>query len=242
MGRIGASTSHSAGSGPVRSASSPGWVGDWDGEQSAPRLSEALRAFAATYDRRMSGPIVLPQPPLTDDLVTLRAWREDDLPEVVHCFDDDEIARWLPPIPQPYNDADAREWFATLRPRLASGDGAAFAIVEAETGALLGGIGLRSEGDRRVEVGYWVRRERRGEGIAPSALRLISGWAIEQLGVARLQLHADVENVASQRVAERAGYTREGVLRSWLEHRGERRDHVLYSLLATEWRTQTFGS
>jgi RimJ/RimL family protein N-acetyltransferase len=188
------------------------------------------------------GPIVLPKPTPTDSVVTLRPWREADLPEIVRCFDDEEIARWLPPIPQPYSDADAREWFATLRPRLASGDGAAFAIVDAETAALLGGIGLRSEGDRRVEVGYWVRRERRGEGIAPRALRLISEWAIEGLGVARVQLHADVDNVASRRVAERAGFTREGVLRSWLEHRGERRDHVLYSLLATEWRTQTLGS
>jgi len=110
------------------------------------------------------------------------------------------------------------------------------------SGELFGGIGLRSEGDGRVEVGYWVRREERGRKVASRALRLISAWALDGLGVARVQLHADVENVPSQRVAENAGFTREGVLRSWLEHRGERRDHVLYSLLATEWRTQTFGS
>ena len=54
--------------------------------------------------------------------------------------------------------------------------------------------------------------------------------------------HCDVENVASQRVAEKAGYTREGILRAWLEVDGDPRDHVLYSLLASEWRTQTFGS
>jgi [ribosomal protein S5]-alanine N-acetyltransferase len=93
---------------------------------------------------------------------------------------------------------------------------------------------MRSEGDGRFEVGYWVRRERRRRGIASRALRLISAWALGDLGAARVQLHTDVENVPSQRVAENAGYTREGVLRSWLEHRGERRDHVLYSLLATD--------
>jgi ribosomal-protein-alanine N-acetyltransferase len=78
--------------------------------------------------------------------------------------------------------------------------------------------------------------------VATRALRLISAWAIEALGAGRLQLHADVDNVASHRVAERAGYSREGILRGWIEQHGERRDHVLYSLLPSEWRTQTFGS
>jgi [ribosomal protein S5]-alanine N-acetyltransferase len=119
-------------------------------------------------------------------------------------------------------------------PRLVSGSGAGFAIVDATNGELLGGIGIRSEGDGRFEVGYWVRHERRRRGIASRALRLISAWALGDLGAARVQLHADVENVPSQRVAENAGFTREGVLRSWLEHRGERRDHVLYALLATD--------
>ena len=187
----------------------------------------------------MNGPIVLPDPLPSDGVVALRPWAERDLPELVGCFADDEIARWLPPIPQPYTEADAREWFETLVPRLVTGAGAAFAIVDAATGELLGGIGMRSEGEGRFEVGYWVRRERRRRGIASRALRLISAWALGGLGAARLQLHADVENEASQRVAERAGFTREGVLRSWIEHRGERRDHVLYSLLATdEWRAR----
>jgi RimJ/RimL family protein N-acetyltransferase len=187
-------------------------------------------------------PIVLPDPLPSDGVVTLRPWAKRDLPEVVRCFDDEEIARWLPLIPQPYTEADARDWFETHVPRLVSGSGASFAIVDATKGELLGGIGLRSEGEARVEIGYWVRRERRGHGFASRAVRLISGWAMDELGAARVQLHADVENVPSQRVAENAGFTREGVLRSWIEHRGERRDHVLYSLLATEWRTQTFGS
>jgi RimJ/RimL family protein N-acetyltransferase len=190
----------------------------------------------------VNGPIVLPDPLPSDGVVALRAWAESDLPELVRCFRDGEIARWLPPIPQPYSEAYAREWFETLVPRRLTGSGAAFAIVDATSDELLGGIGLRSEGEGRVELGYWVRRERRNRGIATRALRLISCWAIEGLGAARLQVHADVENVGSQRVAERAGYTREGVLRGWIEHRGERRDHVLYSLLATEWPTQTFGS
>jgi len=76
----------------------------------------------------------------------------------------------------------------------------------------------------------------RGRGIASRALRLVSAWALDELGVGRLQLHADVENVPSQRVAERAGYVREGVVRGWIEMRGERRDHLVYSLLPRDER------
>ena len=61
-------------------------------------------------------------------------------------------------------------------------------------------------------------------------------WVVENTVAKRLQLHADVENAASQRVAEKAGFTREGVQRGWLEVRGERRDMVSYSLLADEIR------
>jgi len=114
--------------------------------------------------------------------------------------------------------------------------------VAAAAGELLGGVALRPDDERRAEVGHWVRRERRGEGVATRAVRLLSAWAIGELGFARIQLHCDVENVASQRVAEKAGYAREGILRAWLEVDGDPRDHVLYSVLASEWRTQTFGS
>jgi RimJ/RimL family protein N-acetyltransferase len=190
----------------------------------------------------VEAPIALPDPPPTDGAVTLRPWAESDLPELVRCFADPTISQWLPMIPYPYAEADARKWFATLAPRREAGTGAGLAIVDAMSGKLLGGVGFRPDDERRAEVGYWVRRERRGEGIATRALRLLSAWAIAELGFARIQLHCDVENVASQRVAEKAGYTREGVLRAWLEVDGEPRDHVLYSALASEWRTQTFGS
>jgi ribosomal-protein-alanine N-acetyltransferase len=65
-------------------------------------------------------------------------------------------------------------------------------------------------------------------------LRLMTRWVAENTGAGRLQLHADVENIASQRVAEKAGFIREGVQRSWIDIRGERRDMVSYSLLPDE--------
>jgi RimJ/RimL family protein N-acetyltransferase len=172
-----------------------------------------------------------PDPPLTDGVVTVRAWRDDDLPALVAAFDDPELSRWLPDIPYPYTENDGRAFLGRLEEGYRDGR-FGLAVVSADRGGLLGGIGLRREQEHRAELGYWVRRDARGRGVATLALRLVSRWAFDELGFHRLQLHTDVENVASQRVAERAGYTREGVLRAWLVMHGEPRDHVLFSLLS----------
>ena len=74
----------------------------------------------------------------------------------------------------------------------------------------------------------------RGRGLATAALRLVSRWALRDLGVARVQLTTHLDNAASQRAAERAGFQREGVLRSWEELRGRRVDLVMYSLVAAD--------
>jgi len=76
-----------------------------------------------------------------------------------------------------------------------------------------------------------VGREARGRGVATRALRLIAAWAVEEIGAGRVQLYTDPANEASQRVAEKAGFRREGMLRSWTEIKGSRRDVVMYSLL-----------
>jgi RimJ/RimL family protein N-acetyltransferase len=82
-------------------------------------------------------------------------------------------------------------------------------------------------------VGYWVRADARGRGIGSRALALAAEWGFAH-GYRRLQLHADVENLASQRVAEKAGFRREGVLRAWIEQNGVPRDHVMYSRIESD--------
>ena len=110
-------------------------------------------------------------------------------------------------------------------------------MTEAEAGRILGSVGFGWVGDQHVgEVGYWLRRDARGRGLTTRALHLISRWALGELGCARLQLRADVLNLPSQRVAEKAGFTREGVLRSVaFNPRQDRRvDFVMFSLLPGE--------
>lgn len=92
-------------------------------------------------------------------------------------------------------------------------------------------IGVRDIGDSVGQIGYWMKREARGRGVATRALRLVSEWGFEELRLARLQLITEPENLASQRVAEKAGFQREGLLRAFAEIKGRRPDFYIYSLL-----------
>jgi RimJ/RimL family protein N-acetyltransferase len=164
----------------------------------------------------------------TDGVIALRPWSEADADEIAVCLDgDEEIARWLDRIPQPYTVADALGFLSR------TGE-TTFAVVDAAAGGVLGGIGLTWNEDV-AEIGYWARREARGRGVTTRALRLAGGLAFEQ-GAARVQLRADVENTASRRVAEKAGFTAEGVLREahWNPRLGRRQSWVMYSVLPGE--------
>ena len=162
---------------------------------------------------------------LSDGELVLRPWSADDLDALVVAIDDPEIGRWMPKIPHPYSPEAGAAYLA----RSAGREGR-FAIVGAGDGTLLGGISLVPKQWGRAEIGYWIRADARGRGLATRALVLVSRWGLER-GFRRLQLHADVENPASHRVAEKAGFSREGVLRGWIEHDGRERDHVLFALL-----------
>ena len=183
--------------------------------------------------------IALPDPPLSDGVVTLRPWGLDgDVDAIARACRDEEIARWLDRIPQPYSEADARWYVEHTRASWADGAASIFAITDAGSGDPIGSIGIRwlAPDDGVGEVGYWVAPEARGRGAATRALRLISRWALTAVAAERIELRADQLNEASKRVAESAGYRREGVLRSshYNARQGRRVDFVLYSLLRSE--------
>jgi RimJ/RimL family protein N-acetyltransferase len=103
---------------------------------------------------------------------------------------------------------------------------------------VVGGIGLNVDNQgHRGTIGYWVAAHARGQGTCTRALRLLSSFAVDELELQRLDLVTDPDNVASQRVAEKVGFRREGVLRSHLRHPdGRIRDSVMFSLLPGELR------
>lgn len=165
---------------------------------------------------------------LTDRVVTLRPWRQDDAAEIVACLDGEpDIAQWLDQVPQPYTLANALTYIAGMDREQS------FAVTDAESGRVLGSIGLAHPQDGVSEIGYWIREDARGRGLMTRALVLVSRAALAREGVERVQLRADVENLPSRRVAEKAGFQLEGVLRSahWSERLGRRQDWAIYSLL-----------
>jgi len=168
---------------------------------------------------------------LREDAIVLRPWRDDDAPRVYAACQDQDLQRWLPDLPRPYTHDDAR---AFVTDALGLGP-YQFAITERANVA--GSIGLRIGKHQTGGVGYWVAREARGRGLTTRALRGLCRCALDDLSLERLELTTDIENFASQRVAEKVGFQREGVLRSHLRHPdGFRRDSVIFSLLPGELR------
>ena len=171
-----------------------------------------------------------PDPQLTGGGVRLRPWTMDDVDELVRCCNDEQVRRFIPPIPIPYTRDHAVAFVESEDERLQS-DAMTLAVGDQASGRPRGSIGLRMVAEGVAQTGYWVAPEARGRGVASAALELLSSWALPALDLVRLQLYTDVENPASMRVAERVGFTREGTLRRWYLIHGQRRDAVMFSLL-----------
>jgi RimJ/RimL family protein N-acetyltransferase len=178
--------------------------------------------------------IVLPGEPMADGPTLVRPWRDSDLRAVVEACRDPEIARWTT-APENYSEADARAFLLYRYDALLAGTTAPFAVVSASD-QLLGSIALlRIDWQHhRGEAGYWLAGWGRGQGHATRALRMVSDWGFEALGLGRIDLYAATGNVASQHVAERAGFVREGVLRAFMRGKEGQQDMVAFGLLAAE--------
>jgi RimJ/RimL family protein N-acetyltransferase len=164
--------------------------------------------------------------------VRLRPVADADVPAITAAVQDPEIPRWTR-VPSPYGTEDAREWQRIADAGRVAGTDLALLIVDADDDGLLGSAGLHgvSPESGRCSAGYWVAAEARGRGVATRALRLLCEFAFDRLGMARIELWIDLDNPASIGVAERAGFQREGLMRSFMEINGERRDMWMYSLL-----------
>ena len=169
---------------------------------------------------------------LADGVVRLRRFRPEDAPAVARACDDPETARFIPGMPTPYTEDDARAYLRRCERVWNVGGHRPFAIVPGDGEELLGAMEVRL--GEVGSIGYWVAAAARNRGVATRAVRLLSRWALIEGGVERLELTTHPDNVASQRVAEKAGFTREGLLRSHLRFRDGRRDSVLFSLLPTD--------
>ena len=170
------------------------------------------------------------------DELLLRSWRPDDVAAVHAACQDPAIPRWTR-IPSPYTWRDAEEWVLETAPHLwATGRGAHTAVTEAASGGLLGAVGLAplDAPHGRAEIGYWLTARARGRGVATRATRALASWGLRTRHLHRVELFADVRNLASRRVAERAGFRFEGVARRYEDSGAGRGDAAVYSMVTTD--------
>lgn len=158
----------------------------------------------------------------------------EHLPAVQALTGDPEVLRWTR-IPEPTPPDFAETWFGRYERGRRDGTQDAFAAVD-EEGEFLGlALAPRIEREAQTaELGYIVAPSARGRGVATEALRLLTHWAFEELDMLRLELLIGSANEPSRRVAERNGYRREGIMRSFYVKQGVRDDVEMWSRLASD--------
>lgn len=168
---------------------------------------------------------MLPDRPLTDGVLTLRPWHPDEAGWYVAQTGDAEIQRFTSEPP----DLDEGAVRQTIVSMLATGTHAGLVITDAGTGDLLGNAGLAPGPEPGVgAISYWMARQARGRGTATRAIRLLVDWA-GHLGLQRVELYTHVDNVPSQRAAEKAGFRRGRVEQATREN-GRTWDIIWYEL------------
>jgi RimJ/RimL family protein N-acetyltransferase len=171
-------------------------------------------------------------PELTDGRLLLRAWRPADGAALTSMARERECQRWCIGLPRPYSLSDAQHYISTSRGAWELWGMARFAVVDAEDGALLASVAIKPIDADGGEIGYMAAAGARRRGVTAGALRLLAGWAFGELRMQRLEALIQADNEASIRTAERAGFVTHLDRRACCSITGERREHVVYELVA----------
>jgi RimJ/RimL family protein N-acetyltransferase len=176
------------------------------------------------------------RPTLADGRVLLRPLSSADRDALYAAVEESkaEIGRWMEWCKADYALKDAEEWIAHSETSWASATGErTFGIFDAASVEFLGNCGLNqfNRVHHFANLGYWMRTSRARRGFATAATRLLARYAFECAGLARIEIVVQVPNVASRRVAEKAGCKLEGIARNRLAFREQHFDAALYSLV-----------
>jgi RimJ/RimL family protein N-acetyltransferase len=178
-------------------------------------------------------PLHFPAEGIARDGVVYRLPTEADVDTLAPVFQDKSIADEanLPPL----GAQELRRYISSLTQLLEDSRLLPLVIEETASGQMLGGADLHHFDWRQgqIEIGYWLFGHARGRGVATRAARFAAEYGFS-LGAERIEARVFVGNTASERVLERAGFTREGVLRSLPRRWGGRADMTLFSLLPGE--------
>jgi RimJ/RimL family protein N-acetyltransferase len=138
----------------------------------------------------------------------------------------------MPEEADPFEAEQAVRFVEDASKHLVDGKAIALAIAHATSDQAVGSVTLHVWGPRHWSVGYWIDPSHRNRGLATEALKALSRWAFfAHPGLARLSLYTLPGNEPSQKVAERAGFQWEGLLRRWAEVGAQQLDWAMYSLI-----------
>jgi RimJ/RimL family protein N-acetyltransferase len=177
---------------------------------------------------------VKPPDSITDGVVVLRELREGDRAVVLSTMREPLVARWLN-MPAEPGDRDFDALLRVARDGRTSGDRIDYTVTERGEDVSLGAVIASRRQRDNYEIAYLARAEGRGRGLMTRAVRLLCDWLLEE-GVGRIELRTHPDNEASQKLAQRAGFHREGLERRSIWLHGERQDAIVWSLLPSDSR------
>ncbi|WKZ82209.1 MAG: GNAT family protein [Acidimicrobiia bacterium] len=172
----------------------------------------------------------------------LRPFRRRDIDPMVEAVEESwqDLAAWLPWAHAGYGRPEAARFVRDSAAAWSEGRAYDLAIRGSDLPGHLGNISIwpLSRRERSGEVGYWVRSSAAGHGIGTEAAARILQMGFEELRMHRITLRIAAGNRASERIAEKLGFVREGLLRREVHVHGVWMDHGLWALLEDEYRTE----
>lgn len=172
---------------------------------------------------------------LTDGFVLLKPLQISHLESLYEAARESipEVFEWMPWCHPNYSIEQSRNWIEAQPDIWKKGIHYEFAISDFESGLYLGGCSINKIDNewKRAGIGYWVRTSQTRKGVATAATLLLARFAFNELKLNRVDIIIHIGNKTSQRVAEKAGATKEGILRNGVIKDGHPCDAVLYSLI-----------
>jgi RimJ/RimL family protein N-acetyltransferase len=171
---------------------------------------------------------------LEGNCITLRVVEKEDLPVLTAWSNDPKFGGEFEPLEQ-NSSRDIEKWYNNL------GSGEKWFIIEKKDGTKVGQIMHRPDGPH-FTIGYTVLPGERGKGYCTEAVNMLVDFLFLSTMTIRIQAGTSPENKASQRVLEKAGFTKEGVKRKAVYARGKWHHEVVYSILREEWEKKNSRS
>lgn len=174
----------------------------------------------------------------TDGKISIRPWLENDVDDLFEAVREsiDSISTWLPWCHPNYSIEESRSWIQSRPQAWKTEEEYSFAVLDAKSNRLLGGVGINQVNRMHnyANLGYWIRITAQKHGAAARSAILAARFGFMELHFERLEVLAAEENIASQKVAVKAGAVREGLLKHRLKMGNQYYNAVIFSLIKSD--------